>query len=294
MDLISQMTTFVHVVDGRSLSAAGRALGLSLPAVSRQLSALEADVGTPLVARSTRRLQVTEAGRRYYEHCQRVLGEIEEVRNELRGTRTVTGTLVVSASVTYGGIVVAPRLPALVQRHPRLTVDLRLEDRLADVVGEGVDVAIRAGSPPPDSTSIVAHPLERMHRVVVGSPRLLRRHGVPREPADLAPLPKLLQVALSGTAVRWALAREDASVTIDVASRLRSNAPATLRDLAVASAGLAYLPTWLVADDLAAGRLRRVLPAWTSPPIDAFALFRTSLRGAPRLRAFLEVLRDRA
>src|SRR5262249_32477754 len=113
MDLISQMTTFVRVVDGQSLSAAARSLRLSLPAVSRQLSALEADLGTPLVLRSTRRLQVTEAGRRYYEHCRRVLGEIDDVRNDLRSARTAAGTLVVSASFTFGSIVIAPRLPPL-------------------------------------------------------------------------------------------------------------------------------------------------------------------------------------
>lgn len=293
MDLFSQMTTFVRVVEGPSLSAAARALRLSLPAVSRQLSALEADLGTPLVLRSTRRLHVTEAGRRYYAHCQRVLADIEATRNDLRGARAVSGTLVVSASFTYGSLVIAPLLPALVEKHPRLSIDLRLEDHLTDLVGEGVDVAVRAGAPPPDSANLVAHPVATMHRIVVASPRLLRRHRAPRTLEDLAPLPKLLQVTPAGAAVRWVLARDGEAHVMEATGRLRSNAPRTLRDLAIAGAGAAYLPSWLVSDDLAAGRLRRVLPGWSSPALTAFALFRTELRGAPRLRVLLDALHAR-
>lgn len=286
MDLLSQMATFVRVVDGQSLSSAARSLGLSLPAVSRQLTQLELDLGASLVVRSTRRLHVTEAGLRYYEHCQRVLGDIEQVRHDLRASRTAAGTLVVSASFTYGTLVVARRLPALLEKHPRLRIDLRLEDHLTDLVGEGVDVAIRAGSPPPNSSSVVAQPLTEMRRVVVAAPRLRR----PRRPADLANMPALLQVTPSGASVRWVLTREGETATVEAQGRLRMSAPAALRELAVAGAGFAYLPSWLVEDDLSAGRLRLALPGWESPPITAYALFRTELRGAPRLRALVEAL----
>lgn len=295
MDLLSQMTTFVRVVDGKSLSAAARSLRLSLPAVSRQLSALEGDLGATLILRSTRRLQVTEAGRRYYEHCQRVLGEIDAFKNDLRTGRNaaIAGTLVVSASFTFGSICVAPLLPALLEKHPRLAIDLRLEDRLTDLVGEGIDVAIRAGPPPPDSANIIAHPLMQMVRVVVAAPRVLGRRA-PKNPTELARLPALLQVTPNGAHVPWLLANEGVKgalpITAHVAGRLRASAPATLRDLAVAGAGLAYLPTWLVKDDLAAKRLVRVLPDWAAPPIRAHALYRTELRGAPRLHMLLEAL----
>jgi DNA-binding transcriptional LysR family regulator len=291
MDLLAQMATFVRIVDGQSLSAAARRLRLSLPAVSRQLTALETELGTPLVVRSTRRLHVTEAGQRYYAHCLRVLREIEDVKDDLRGDGRVRGTLVVSASLTYGSLVIAPKLPALVDRHPGLAIELRLEDQLVDLVGESIDVAIRAGTPAPDRTDVVAHPIATMDRILVASPRLLRRHPSPRGPADVEAMPKVVQVTPAGALVPWVLVRDAETVTLSVRDgRLRSNAPVTLRDLAVGAAGVAYLPTWLVADDLAAGRLKRVLPAWASRPLPAFALFRTELRGAPRLRAFLEVL----
>jgi DNA-binding transcriptional LysR family regulator len=289
VDLFAQMATFVRVVEGQSLSAAARALRLSLPAVSRQLSALEDDLGALLIVRSTRRLHVTDAGRQWYEHCVRVLGETERARAAVRGDG-VAGSLVVSASLTYGSFAVVPRLTVLAERHPALSVDLRLEDHFADLVSEGVDVALRTGPAPPDSTAFVAHPLGSMDRVVVAAPRWLRKHGVPRTPEALAACECLVQVSPAGAIVRWALRRRDEERRVEVRGRLRTNAPSALRTLALDGAGVAYLPEWLVADDLAAKRLRRVLPAWRSPPITAWAVYRTELRGAPRVRAFLDVM----
>src|SRR5687767_11766775 len=144
MDLLAQMETFVRVVDGKSLSAAARAQRLSLPAVSRQLRALEAELGATLIVRSTRRLHVTDAGRQWYAHCVRILRELEDARAAVGGERGVRGTLLVSASFTFGSVVIVPLLARLAQRHPQLIVDLRLEDHLVDLVAEGVDVAVRA------------------------------------------------------------------------------------------------------------------------------------------------------
>lgn len=290
MDLFASMATYVRIVEGKSLSAAARALRLSLPAVSRQLTGLEAELGASLVVRSTRRLQVTEAGRQWYEHCVRVLAETEDARAAL-ATQAVRGRLVVSASFTFGSLIVAPRLARLVESHPQLTVDLRLEDHAVDLVGEGVDVALRAGPRPPDSTALVAHVVTVMDRVVVVAPKLARKVGLPKEPEDLGTRPCLVQLTQAGAIVRWQLRRGDDERLVDVRGQLRTTAPVTLRDLAVSGAGFAYLPTWLVADDLAAGRLRRVLPGWSAPPIEAYALHRAELRQAPRVRAFLDAMR---
>lgn len=290
MDLLAQMATFVRVVDGKSLSAAARAQRLSLPAVSRQLRALEEDLGARLVVRSTRQLHLTDAGRAWYEHSVRILREVDEARSAVGNDKSVRGTLVVSASLTFGSVIIVPRLAALSEAHPQLVVDLRLEDRLVDVVGEGVDVAVRAGAPPPDSTAFVAHPTFSMERILVAAPRWLRKHGTPKEPRQLAACACLIQVNPAGSIIRWRLRRKDEEQTVEVRGRVRTNAPIALRDLAVDGAGIAYVPDWLVRDDLAAGRLRRVLPSWASPPITAWAIYRAELRGAPRLRAFLAAL----
>lgn len=290
MDLLSQMATFVRVVEGKSLSAAARAQRLSLAAVSRQLRALEGDLGTHLIARSTRRLHVTDAGRLWYEHSVRVLREVEEARASVRGERAVRGTLVVSASLTFGSVILRPCLGKLVRTHPQLQVNLRLEDNLVDLVGEGVDVAIRAGTPPPDSTTVIAQPIFSMHRVLVAAPRWLKKHGAVREPAELERRDSLVQVTLAGSAVRWTLRRGEELRTLDVYGALCINAPLVLRDYALDGLGVAFLPDWLVADDLAQKRLRRVLPEWRSEPITAWAIYRAELRGLPRLKAFLDVL----
>jgi len=296
MDLLSGMATFVRVVEGGSLSAAARAQRLSLPAVSRQLRALEEDLGTTLVVRSTRRLHVTEAGQRWYEHCVRVLREVDDARASVRGEKSARGTLVVSASLTYGSLVIVPRLRKLTEEHPELVVDLRLEDQIVDLVAEGVDVAVRVGPPPPDSTAFIAHPLATMGRVLVASPRYLRKRGTPRTVKDLARKDCLLQVTPAGTVVRWrfrpagADPAEPRDETVDVHGRLRANAPLALRDLARDGAGIAYLPDWLVEEDIARGTLRRVLPDWESPPITSWAVHRAELRGTPRVTAFVRAI----
>ena len=292
MDLLAQMATFVRIVDGNSLSAAARAQRMSLPAVSRQLVALEAELGASLIVRSTRRLHVTDAGREWYAHCVRVLREIEEARAAIGDTQTVRGTLVVSASLSYGLARLTSRIARLCDHHPLLGIDLRLDDRLVDVVAEGIDVAVRAGSPPPDSTAFIAYPVMAMQRIVVAAPRWLRKHGTPREPAQLGRHDVLIQVTPAGTRIRWQLERGDDAVTVDVRGRIRSHAPIALRDLAVEGAGIAYLPGWLVDDDLARGRLRRVLPEWSAPMLTAWAVYRAELRGAPRLQAFLAAISD--
>ncbi|MGC4094500.1 MAG: LysR substrate-binding domain-containing protein [Polyangiaceae bacterium] len=286
------MTTFVSLVEGKSLSAAARAQRLSLPAVSRQLLALERELGVQLVVRSTRRLHVTEAGQRWYEHCRRVLREIEAARQDVRGDSAVHGRLVVSASLTFGSHVIVPRLAKLAEQHPRLTIDLRLEDQLVDLVAEGVDLAVRAGSPPPDSSAFIAHAIFSMQRVLVAAPRWLRKHGTPREPLQLAEHECLIQVTPAGTAVPWSLrsSEREAPLTVEVRGRLRTNSPSALRDLAIEGAGVAYLPDWVVKESLAGGTLRRVLPQWASSPITAWAVHRADLRGAPRLKAFIAAL----
>src|SRR5688572_26405734 len=231
MDLLAQMATFVSLVEGNSLSAAARAQGLSLPAVSRQLRALELELGVSLVVRSTRRLRVTDAGQIWYEDCRRVLRDIENARETVRGKQGVHGRLVVSASLTFGSSVVVPCLAKLATRHPKLVLDLRLEDQLVDLVAEGVDLALRAGSPPPNSTAFIAQPSFTMTRLLVASPSWLRKHGTPQEPEVLGRHSCLIQVTPAGTVVPWTLRHRDSADdlrTIEVRGQLRTNAPTAL------------------------------------------------------------------
>lgn len=290
MDLLAHMATFVKVVESGKLSVAAKALQMSLPAVSRQLSALEKLLGSPLLLRSTRSMTVTEGGRRYYEHCLRVLHEVEAAQSSLRPSTTLAGTLTVTAAVTFGLARVCPHLPSLLSAHPDLRVDLRLEDRLIDLVEEGVDIAIRGGSQLPDSASLIARPLITYQRVVVASPKYLQSRGTPMTPTDLQQCDALTHLGASGTADTWRFTKGRTEVEVKVRGPMRTNAVYALRDGAIAGLGVALLPDWLVAADVAAGRLKVLLPGFASMPTVISAVYRTEHRGMSRVKAFVEHL----
>lgn len=290
MDLLLHMATFVKVVESGKLSVAAKALQMSLPAVSRQLSALEKLLGSPLLLRSTRSMTVTEGGRCYYEHCLRVLHEVEEAQSSLRTSTTLAGTLTVTAPVTFGLARICPHLPSLLGAHPDLRVDLRLEDRLVDLVEEGVDIAIRGGSQLPDSASLIARPLVTYQRVVVASPKYLQSRGTPMTPTDLQRFEALTHLGASGTADTWRFTKGRAEVEVKVRGPMRTNAVYALRDGAIAGLGVALVPDWLVAADVAAGRLKILLPGFATAPTVVSAVYRTEHRGTSRVKSFVEHL----
>jgi DNA-binding transcriptional LysR family regulator len=287
MDLLAQMATFVDIVEGGSLSKAARRQRLSLAAVSRQLQALEKDLGEPLVLRTTRSMTVTEAGRQFYEHSVRALREVESARASVRGAG---GALRVSAPVTFGLERVVPALPALLAAHPTLSLELRLEDHAADLIADGVDVAIRGGALPPDSVSLIARELVRFPKWVVAAPSYLKKHGTPKTPDALANHAALIQLAHLGDLDVWSLGDGEREIAVRVRGQLRCTALAALRELAIAGAGVALVPDWLVAGELADDRLRRVLPEWAAPPTTLWALYRVELRDAVRVRVLVDHL----
>lgn len=289
MDLLARMATFVRVIEAGSLSAAARQLRLSTAAVSRHIATLEHEVATPLIVRTTRRMSVTEAGQRYYERCQRVLREVDEAQGVGRGDE-VTGSLRLSVPVTVGFLMGASLMRSLLGKHPGLRLDIRLEDRLIDLVLEDVDVAVRVGARPPLSTEIVARRLSSWHRVVVASPAYVRRHGEPKTPGALASHEALSPVRDAATEV-WTLLDGTTTARVRMRVRCSCNAGHVGRDLALDGLGVALLPHWFVAADIQARRLRRLLPAWQSETVEVYALYRAAHRHEPRVRHLVEQLR---
>lgn len=290
MDLLEKLSTYVRVLEAGSMSAAARQLRISGPAVSRQIAALEAEIGVPLVARTTRRMEVTPAGRQLYERSLRILREVDEARALARG-ETIAGPLRVSAPITFGLAFLTPRLRTLRRRHPGLRLDLSLEDRLVDLALEGVDVAIRVGGRAPDSVDLVAHEIHAFRRVLVASPTYLKKRGAPRSPEALVKHEVLAYPMPYGDVWTLTDGARDARVRLDPI--FRSNAMHALRALAEDDAGITLLPDWFVADEVARGTLRVVLPAWRTDRVVVLAIHRTAQRGAPRIRALLDHLRDR-
>jgi DNA-binding transcriptional LysR family regulator len=287
MDLFQHITTFVRIADAGSISEAARSLRLSVAMASRHLGALEAHLGVQLVRRTTRHLALTEEGTEFLLRSRALLAGVDEAREVVRPGRGATGLLVISLPVSFGLSLVSPLFSELLARHPRLKVDLRFEDRFVDLLGDGIDLAIRAGAPPPDSPFVVARRLATVRRLLCAAPSLLREHGAPTSLEALRQMPCVVQ---GPPPTRWRFQTEGGTEAVEVDGRVRSNNVIALRDAAVAGAGIAQLPEWIVRDDLRRRRLVPVLPKLPLVAVDVFGIFHSGARGSAAIRAALDFL----
>ena len=184
MDRFHELQVFVAVADAGSFAKAGEKLRISPPAVTRTISSLEDRIGARLFNRTTRSLSLTEPGARFLENARRVLAELDNAEMDAAGeSGTPTGHLTIGASVTFGRAVVAPLMTSFLKAHPRITASVVLQDRVADLVSDGIDIAIRISNLP--DSSLVAKRLGEVRRVLVASPAYLAQRGVPTHPRDL-------------------------------------------------------------------------------------------------------------
>ncbi|HEU4372250.1 MAG TPA: LysR family transcriptional regulator [Telluria sp.] len=289
MDQFRQISTFVEVVARGSLSAAARAEGIAPAMIGRRLDALETRLGVKLLQRTTRKLALTNEGAAFLEDCQRILGELEEAESAVaeRSARA-SGHLLVSAPAGFGRQHVAPLLPSFLAEHRDVTINLNLNDRVVDVVGEGVDVAIRIASL--SDSSLVGVKLADNQRVLVGSPAYFKRHGTPLALADLA-RHNCLAISSEGSQRGWTFLEHGRQVTLKVAGNMVCNDGEVLHDWAMAGKGLAWRSMWEVGPEIEAGRLRTVLDQHAAPGSDIHAVFAQRRHLPLRIRAFVDFLR---
>jgi DNA-binding transcriptional LysR family regulator len=287
MDFVARLSVLQAVVERGSISAAAAGLGVSVSTASRALGALEDDLGVQLVARTTRRMKLTDAGTRLYDRARRIALELEQARAELSGPRGVTGRLVVSVSVTLGLQRLLPSLPELARRHPGLQLDVRLEEHPVDLIASGVDVVIRAGRAPAARNSLVARRLITSASWLVAASGYLHRRGAPARPDDLAGHDALVHLTQAGSSDRWTLKQGGRPITVQVRGPLRSTTLLALHAAAIGGMGIASLPVWLVHADVASGGLVRVLADCEPPTIQVHAIYRDDLRSDARVAAFL-------
>jgi len=288
MDRLSAMKTFRAVVEAGGFSAAARRLGLSKAAVSKQVAELEAHFGTALLQRTTRRLNATDAGRRYFENCVRLLDELTEVEAEVRNSQAEpSGRLRISAPINFGNAVLSPMICAIAQRYPRLEIQVELNDRFVDLIEEGFDVALRIRTSLPDS-SLMARRLCKITRSVCAAPSYLKRMGMPKSPEDLKNHTCLIYT-LSTSPFDWKFSGGNKTTNVRVSGSIQSNNGQFLMSFLHAGIGIALLPDFTVGESIRAGRLKRVLENYAVEPHDLYVVYPANRHQSPKLRAFMDM-----
>jgi DNA-binding transcriptional LysR family regulator len=284
MDRFQAMQAFVTVVEAGSFSAAARQIGVGQPAISKTIAQLEERLQVRLLVRSTHSLAPTDAGLRFYERARAAIREAEEAELEARGAGAgLSGRLRISAATTFARLLIVPRLPEFLARHPDIEIDVLLDDRVIDLVSEGVDLALRMGELI-DSTAI-ARRIARGQRSVLATPAYLARAGTPLAPADLATHEAIVYSQLGAS---WTFRRNGAQASVAVKGRVRLSAAEGIRAAVLADMGLTVNSDWMFAPELESGAVRRVLEDWELPPVDLWAVFPTGRLASAKARAFAD------
>jgi DNA-binding transcriptional LysR family regulator len=289
MDVVYGMRVLLAVVDAGSFAAAAEALDTSTAAVSRQVAALEAHLGTRLMNRTTRRLSLTEAGADFAERSRTILVDLAEAES-LAGLHSVepVGLLRVTAPLSFGITHFSRLLPGFLRRHPKLKLDLDLSDRVVDLVNERVDVALRIAREP--SPTLVARRLASVGMVVCASPAYLKRHGTPRTPGELVDH-RTLSFSYLWAGDDWTF--EDAQghlTTVRVNADVHATNGDVLRELAVAGEGIVLQPNFLVGMDVASGALVPLLTEWKTFELSLYAVYLSRRNLSLKVRAFVDYL----
>ncbi len=294
MQDLNELYFFVQVVDHGGFAAAGRALGIPKSRLSRRIAALEARLGVRLLQRTTRRLAVTELGQAYYTHCKAMLVQAEAAQEAIDRSRAEpSGVVRITCPVMLLEATVGEMLAEFLALYPQVELHLEATNRRVDVVGEGVDIAIRVRPPPLEDSEMVLRVLGERAQCLVASPALLAARGTPTVPADLTRYPSLV-LGTPQQHARWTLISQDGAVAeIAHHPRLVTRSMMALRATAIAGVGIVQLPTMILAEPLARGELRRVLPGWAPRPEIIHAVFASRRGLLPSVRALVDHLAAR-
>jgi DNA-binding transcriptional LysR family regulator len=290
MNRIDAMQAFVAVADGQGFAPAARKLGLSPSAVTRLIAALEQRLGARLLQRTTRQVTLTDAGSRYLERVRRILADVEEAEQAVEGERTRPGgRLVISAPVGFGRLHVSPVVSAYLKRFPEVGADLRLSDRMINLVEEGVDLAVRIGHLP-DSTLVARH-VGEMRRIVVASNDYLKAHGEPKRPAEIV-AHQTIEFGAMTAAADWRFVENNTEIRVSPSPRFSSNSADAAIQHAEAGGGLTRVLTYQAAASLRAGRLKIVLAKFEQPPLPIHIVYPTSRLLSAKVRTFIDLVTE--
>lgn len=290
MDRLAAMETFILVVETGSFSAAARQLRVGQPAVSKTVAQLEDRLGVQLLFRSTQGLTPTEAGQNFYERAKRAIEEADEAELVARGaSASLSGTLRVTAAVTFARLHVVPRLARFLAEHPALELEAVLNDRSIDLIESGINVALRMGSLA--DSALIARKIGQSPRRVLGTPAYFEKHGEPRAPAELTAHQAIVYDVGGGGTV-WTFGRGSTQSSVTVSGRVRITAAEGVREAVLGGMGLAVASEWMFAPELERGLVKAVLKEWTLPPMELWAVFPTGRRASAKARAFVTFIEE--
>ena len=289
MDKLKAIQTFVQIAEHGSLTKAARAQQTSLPAVVRKLASLEAHLGARLFQRTTRRIALTEEGKRYLESCRHVLAAVTEADGALTsGVQEPAGQITVTAPVLFGHMHVAPAVTRFLQRYDKMRCSVLLHDRVVNLLEEGIDVGIRIS--PLEDSSLVALPLGSIRRVVVASPDYLRRIGVPKHPNELREANCVLNIASVGS--HWGFHEKNRAFSVQVKGNLDFNHVAPALEACAVGMGFGRFFSYQVAPFVQQNRLTTVLEAFEPPPRPVSIVYPNARMLPTRTRLFIDWMRQ--
>ena len=288
MDRIDAMQAFVAVADLKGFAPAARKLGLSPSGVTRLIAALEDRLGARLLQRTTRSLTLTDVGARYLERVRRILADVEEAERSAEGERTrPSGRLVVSAPLGFGRLHVSPVMSAYLARYPEVTAELRLSDRMINLIEDGVDLAVRIGHLG-DSTLVARH-VGEMRRIVVASNAYLKQYGEPETPEAVASH-RTIEFGAATAAPEWRFVTDGSEIRMIVAPRFTSNSADAAIQFAAQGGGLTRVLAYQAAEAIKDGRLKIVLAKFEPPALPIHIVYPTSRLLSAKVRAFIDLV----
>ena len=283
MDRWQAMRILVQVVEAGTFSAAARRLNVGQPAVSKTVAQLESELGVQLLLRSSRGLMPTEAGMAYYQGARRALDALHDAETGARGAgASLSGRLVAHVPVTFARLHIMPHLPAFLDAHPDLTLDLVLDDRNVDLIEGGADIALRLGHL--EDSAMTARRLARGPRALLATPQYIARHGAPAHPSELLHHQAVVYDR-PGNGNGSTFVRGDEHVPVALSGRLRVSAAEGVRAGVLAHLGVAVATEWMFAPELAAGQVVRLLPDWRLPAMDLWAVYPSGRKASAKARA---------
>ncbi len=286
-----RMRSFVRVAERGSLSMVAREFGVGQSTITRHLRELEDAIGVPLLSRTTRRVTMTDEGRRYYANSVQILRLVEQAGDEARGTRGApAGTIRISCSAAIGVLHISRLIFTFQDRYADIGVDLGLTDERVDLVREGVDIALRLG--PLTDSSMKLRPLGQSRRLLVAAPDYLAARGTPAIPPDLDGHEGIRMTNVAGSETLVLLGPGGLSHAVSFGGRFRVDHGLAAREALVAGRGIAPAHRWLVDDLLASGRLRAILPDYAPPPVPLSMLIVPERAGIARVRLLVDFLAE--